>query len=88
MMGGAAISQQTFASLAYNTKRRVTRRERFREEMNGVVPGRRFEAIVKPLYPKNGNGGPPIGVPIDRACFGPEDPGVDDICSEIITDWR
>ena len=36
--GGAAMSQQTFKSLAYNTKKKVTKRERFLEEMNGVVP--------------------------------------------------
>ena len=60
--GGAAMSQQTFASLAYSTKKKVTRRERFLEETNGVVPWRRLEAIVKPLYPKDGNGRPPIGV--------------------------
>jgi IS5 family transposase len=56
------MSQQTFAGLAYNTKKKVTRRERFLEEMTGVVPWKRLEAIVKPLYPKDGDGHPPIGV--------------------------
>ena len=56
------MSQQTFKSLAYNTKKKVTRRERFLEEMNGVVPWKRLEAIVKLLHPKDGNGRPPIGV--------------------------
>lgn len=56
------MDQQTFASIAYNTKKKVTRRERFLEEMNSVVPWRQLEAIVKPLYPKSGNGRPPIGV--------------------------
>ncbi|MCB0329722.1 MAG: IS5 family transposase [Bdellovibrionales bacterium] len=56
------MSQQTFASIAYNTKKKVTRRERFLEEMNAVVPWKRLQAVVSPLYPKKGAGRPPIGV--------------------------
>ncbi len=56
------MSQQTFASLAYNAKKKTTRREKFLGEMERVVPWRRLEAVVSPRYPDLGNGRPPIGL--------------------------
>jgi transposase, IS5 family len=56
------MSQQTFASIAYNTKKKTTRRERFLAEMDKVVPWKRLQATVKPKYPKKGNGRPPLGL--------------------------
>ena len=39
-----------------------TRRAEFLEEMEQVVPWRKLCALIEPLYPKAGNGRPPVGV--------------------------
>jgi transposase, IS5 family len=54
--------QQTFASLAWTRKGKVTRRERFLAEMNAVIPWAKLLALIEPHYPKAGNGRQPIGV--------------------------
>lgn len=56
------MSQMTFASLAYQSKKKVTRRERFLGEMERVVPWLNLEGIIGPVYPDIGNGRPPIGL--------------------------
>lgn len=56
------MSQQTFSSLAYNQKKKVTRREKFLFEMEHVVPWKRLERVAEPHYPDIGNGRPPIGL--------------------------
>jgi IS5 family transposase len=58
------MKQQTFASLAWSTKGRTTRRERFLAEMNAVVPWQRLLALIAPHYPK-GTGGRPA-MPLER----------------------
>ena len=54
--------QRTFAGLAWSTKEKVTRRERFLVEMNAVIPWRRLIALIEPHYPKEGSGGQPKGL--------------------------
>ena len=54
--------QRTFASLAWNQKGKVTRRERFLAEMDAVLLWSRLLALITPHYPKAGNGRQPIGV--------------------------
>jgi transposase, IS5 family len=54
--------QRTFAGLAWRTKGRVTRREKFLAEMNAVIPWNRLVAIIEPNYPKPGKGRPPLGL--------------------------
>jgi len=54
--------QRTFASLAWQGKGRVTRRERFLAEMDAVIPWDRLLALITPHYPKAGNGRQPIGL--------------------------
>src|SRR6267154_5051268 len=39
-----------------------TRRQVFLEEMEQVVPWREVCALIEPVYPKPGNGRPPVGV--------------------------
>jgi transposase, IS5 family len=39
-----------------------TRREKFLEEMDGVMPWSELEALIEPHYPKEGNGRPPMGL--------------------------
>src|SRR5262245_45586821 len=40
----------------------MTRRRQFLAEMDRVVPWRELCARIEPVYPKPGNGRPPIGV--------------------------
>jgi len=48
--------QQTFASVAWTRKGKVTRRERFLGEMDQVIPWDRLIALIQPHYPKAGPG--------------------------------
>lgn len=56
------MSQPTFAALAYSQKKKKTRREKFLEEMDQVVPWTLLLKVVKRHYPKAGNGRPPLGL--------------------------
>lgn len=51
--------QRTFASLAWEGKKKVTRRERFLAEMEEVIPWTRFLKRIEPYYPKVGGPGRP-----------------------------
>jgi IS5 family transposase len=55
-------NQQTFASLAWNGKGKVTRRERFLAEMDAVIPWSRLVRLIEPHYPKAGQGRQPLGL--------------------------
>lgn len=52
------MKQKSFASLAWDGKKKVTRRERFLTEMEAVIPWDRLLAVIEPEYPK-GEGGRP-----------------------------
>src|SRR6202521_4300999 len=54
--------QQSFAALAWNTKGKVTRRERFLAEMDAVIPWSRLIKLIAPHYPKAGQGRQPLGL--------------------------
>jgi hypothetical protein len=54
--------QRTFASVAWNQKGKVTRRERFLAEMDAVIPWKRLMVLIEPYYPKGGNGRQPVGL--------------------------
>ena len=53
--------QRSFASLAWSSKGKVTRRERFLAEMDAVIPWARLLALITPHYPKAGKGRQPVG---------------------------
>jgi IS5 family transposase len=55
-------SQRTFASIAWNGKGKVTRRERFLAEMDAVIPWPRLVRLIEPHYPKAGQGRQPLGL--------------------------
>jgi IS5 family transposase len=55
-------NQRTFASLAWNGKGKVTRRERFLAEMDAVIPWPRVVRLIEPHYPKAGQGRQPLGL--------------------------
>jgi IS5 family transposase len=53
------MQQTTFASVAWEKKGKITRRERFLAEMDAVIPWSRLLALIEPHYPKAGNGTQP-----------------------------
>jgi IS5 family transposase len=55
-------NQRTFASMTWNSKGKVTRRERFLGEMDAVIPWSRLIRLIEPHYPKAGNGRQPLGL--------------------------
>jgi len=54
------VEQKTFASLAWESKGKQTKRERFLAEMNVVIPWKKLLKVIEPHYPKAGNGRPPM----------------------------
>ncbi|MDQ6612252.1 MAG: IS5 family transposase [Gemmatimonadota bacterium] len=52
--------QRTLASVAYDTKGKVTRRERFLREMDAVIPWPTLRALVTPHYTVAGRGRRPL----------------------------
>lgn len=56
--------QISFTSLAWQTKGKTTRRERFLAEMNAVIPWAGLLAVIEPHYPKAGHGTQPY--PLER----------------------
>ena len=55
-------NQQTFAGLAWKSKKKVTGRERFLTEMEAIIPWKRLMALIEPFYPKSGKGRQPLGL--------------------------
>ena len=74
----------TFASMAYDSKKKTTRRERFLGEMDGVIPWEELLKVVRNRYPKKGNGRQPM--PVERMLriyflqqwYGLSDPAMED----------
>ena len=79
----------SFASLAYENKKKKTRREKFLEEMNQVIPWEELFQIIKKYYPKAGNGRQPM--PLERMLriyflqqwYGLSDPAMEDALYDI-----
>ena len=59
------MRQQTLASqTSFERYRKRTRREKFLEEMDRVMPWAELEGLIGPHYPKGENGRPPMGLSI------------------------
>ncbi len=56
------MQQLSFATAENQSKKRVTRREKFLAEMSQVVPWQRLIAAIEPHYPTGQRGRPPIGL--------------------------
>lgn len=50
----------SFASLAYDNKKKKTRRDKFLEEMDRIIPWKELTGIIGKHYPKAGNGRRPM----------------------------
>jgi len=57
------MSQLSFSDFAYAGKRKQTRRERFLDEMDQVVPWSGLLGLIDPYYPKAGGGRKPYRPP-------------------------
>lgn len=56
-------NQISFAQAEYEKKKKLTRREKFLQKMEQVVPWSRLMEVIEPHYPKSGKRGrPPIGL--------------------------
>ena len=56
------MKQMTLAMAGFERHKKTTRREAFLAEMNQVVPWSALCALIEPVYPKAGNGRPPVGL--------------------------
>ena len=56
------MQQLSFATAEHQSKKRVTRREKFLAEMSQVVPWQRLIAAIEPHYPTGQRGRPPMGL--------------------------
>ena len=92
------MKQMSFSDLAYRTKKKQTRRERFLKEMDAALP---WEILLKPIerkYPKPGNGrlpaesaqaGRPIGaeamlrIYFMQQWYALSDPGMEDSLYDV-----
>ena len=83
------MTQRTFAELEYAAKRRKTRRERFLERMDGLIPWARLEARIAAHYPKGGVGRQPypleamVRVHCLQLFYNLSDPGLEDALYEV-----
>lgn len=77
--------QRSFSELEYAQKKKQTRRDRFLQELEAVVPWLVLEQVITPFYPTMGRRGrPPVGLTrmlrmyVAQQCFGLSDEGIED----------
>ena len=79
----------SFAGLAYENKKKKTRREKFLDEMDKVIPWGKLTKVINTHYPKAGNGRQPM--PLEQMLriyflqqwYGLSDPGMEDALYDI-----
>src|SRR5258707_4019834 len=83
------MRQQTLAAqTGFEKYGRKTKRERFLEEMEQIVPWAELQALIEPHYPQGENGRPPVGLSIMlrvhflQQWFNLSDPGAEDALYE------
>ncbi|UZR29831.1 IS5 family transposase [Methylococcus mesophilus] len=84
------MKQTTFASLAFDRKKKQTRREKFLAEMEQAVPWPELLAVIEPHYPKAGRRGRqpyPLATMLRlyflQQWYALSDPGLEDALYEI-----
>ena len=82
------MHQPTFATVEHAQKKRKTRRERFLERIDVLVPWAELEARIAPYYPKAGRGRRPyplaamLRVHCVQLCYNLSDPAMEDLLYE------
>ena len=82
------MDQPAFSGLEYQGKKRKTRREKFLERMDGLIPWQSLEERIGPFYPKAGKGRHPypLSVMLRTHCvqlfYNLSDPGMEDLLYE------
>ena len=82
------MHEPTFASLEFAHKKRVTRRERFLQRIDGLLPWAELEAVVEPPYPRPGHGRHPdrltvmLRVHVLQVCYNLSGPAMEDVLYE------
>src|ERR1017187_10893480 len=56
------MKQTTLSAGSFDLYSKTTRRAKFLAEMDRVVPWSALCALIEPVYPKAGNGRPPVGL--------------------------
>ncbi len=83
------MDQATFSELEYANKKRKTRREKFLERMDSLIPWQKLEKKIRRHYPKRGRGRPPypLSVMLRVHCvqlfYNLSDPAMEDMLYEI-----
>ena len=83
------MNQPTFADLDYESKRRKTRREKFLERMDGLIPWEELEERIRPFYPNAGRGRRPyelsamLRIHCVQLFSNLSDPGMEDMLYEV-----
>ena len=83
------MPQRTFADLEYESKKRVTRREKFLARMEWLIPWEQLEARMRPFYPKAGRGRRPyplstmLRIHCVQLFYNLSDPGMEDLLYEV-----
>ena len=83
------MDQPTFADLEYEGKKRKTRREKFLERMDGLIPWGELEERIRPFYPKAGRGRRPyelstmLRIHCVQLFYNLSDPGMEDMLYEV-----
>ena len=85
------MRQMTLAGVGFERFGKTTRRAAFLAEMEQVVPWQDLCALIAPVYPKPGNGRPPVGVErmlriyFLQQWFDLSDPGVEEALYESLS---
>ena len=83
------MDQKSFSDLEYDNKKRKTRREKFLERMDALIPWKRLEKRVRRHYPKAGKGRHPYPLPVMlrihcvQLFYNLSDPAMEDMLYEI-----
>ena len=83
------MNQPTFADLDYESKKRKTRREKFLERMDGLLPWEELEERIRPFYPNAGRGRRPyelsamLRIHCVQLFYNLSDPGMEDMLYEV-----
>ncbi len=83
------MEQATFSELEYDNKKRKTRRAKFLERMDSLIPWAKLEKKIRRHYPKRGRGRPPypLSVMLRVHCvqlfYNLSDPAMEDMLYEV-----